>query len=156
MTPPDTPSSTFSAWPMSRSNSCMSTSSHGSFSYGNQPPSPLSLPPLIPDDDLENEASPDVSVGVLTPAFGPLGSPPRVFGEDFFGAGPLGSEPGTPPMREFRLASHSPLRKSLGFSKEDYFFSNPGSSSTKTCTLNGIPPHLSRVSQATIHLMIDR
>lgn len=98
----------------------------------------------MPEDDLEDDDNtPDVSVGILTPAFGPLASPPRIFGED--GAGSEGSQ--TPPMREFRLASHSPLRKSLGFSKEDYFFSNPGHSSTKTCTLNGIPPHLSRVCQ---------
>lgn len=104
----------------------------------------------MPEDDLEDDTAPDVSVGILTPAFGPLGSPPKIFGEDVFGAGAL-VEPQTPPMREFRLASHSPLRKSLGFSKEDYFFSNPGVSSTKTCTLNGIPPHLSRVSPVALN-----
>lgn len=103
----------------------------------------------MPEDDLEDDTAPDVSVGILTPHFGPLSSPPKIFGEDVFGAGAL-EQPQTPPMREFRLASHSPLRKSLGFSKEDYFFSNPGVSPTKTCTLNGIPPHLSRVGR--LHL----
>lgn len=153
-TPPDTLLSTSSARSKSRSNSSMSTSPHGSCIYDHQSPSPVPLPPLMPDDDLADQASGDVSIGVLTPAFGPLESPPKILGEDVFEAGLSGSDPPTPPIRQFRFASHSPLRKSLGFSQEDYFSSNPGSSSTKAWTLSGIPPHLSRVSQSSHPLTI--
>lgn len=140
-TPPETLTSSSSGWPTSRSNSSMSISPHDLVSSGNHSPSSSPLPPLMPD----HEASPGVSVDVLTPEFEPLRSPSEVLVEDVYEAEPWDGESQAPRTRGFRLASHSPLRKSLGFQKEDYFLSNPGSSSTKTCTLNGIPPHLSRV-----------
>jgi hypothetical protein len=142
MTPPDTPQAQFGSWAMQRSSSISSTSSSGSGSgsgrryshFLTSPPSPLSLPPLMPEDDMMDEETPDMSVGIMTPA-----SPPKE-GESWN----QGSRSPPSPHREFRFASHSPLRKSLGFIKEDYFFAAPGMQ--RSMSLDGIPPHLSRVS----------
>ena len=140
MTPPDTPTSQFGSWPMQRSSSISSTGSSSSSSgrrYSHysptSPPSPLSLPPLMPEDDMDDEEIPDMSVGIMTPA-----SPPKADGLN------QGQRSPPSPQREFRFASHSPLRKSLGYIKEDYFFTAPGMQ--RSMSLDGIPPHLSRVS----------
>jgi len=141
MTPPDTPTAQFGSWPMQRSSSISSTSSSGSGSgrryshFLTSPPSPLSLPPLMPEDDMDDEETPDMSVGIMTPA-----SPPK----DTVESWNQGQRSPPSPQREFRFASHSPLRKSLGFIKEDYFFAAPGMQ--RSLSLDGIPPHLSRVS----------
>lgn len=141
MTPPDTPQAQqFGSWPMQRSSSISSNSSSGSGSgrrlsyFPTSPPSPLSLPPLMPEDDMDDVDTPNMSVGIMTPA-----SPPK--DNESWNQGQR-SPPS--PQREFRFASHSPLRKSLGFIKEDYFFAAPGMQ--RSMSLDGIPPHLSRVS----------
>jgi hypothetical protein len=87
----------------------------------------------MPEGDMDDEESPDMSVGIMTPS-----SPPRE-GESWN----QGQRSPPSPQREFRFASHSPLRKSLGFIKEDYFFNAPGMQ--RSMSLDGIPPHLSRV-----------
>jgi len=87
----------------------------------------------MPEGDMDDEESPDMSVGIMTPS-----SPPKE-GETWN----QGQRSSPSPQREFRFASHSPLRKSLGFIKEDYFFSAPGMQ--RSMSLDGIPPHLSRV-----------
>lgn len=146
MTPPSTPMAQSGSWAMQRSSSVSSASGSGSSqgythyhsSQGRRysppsPPSPLSLPPLMPEDDINDDVSPDMSTGIMTPVTGPFGSPPKD-----------GQRSPPSPMREFRFASHSPLRKSLGFQKEDYFFNAP--SMHRSMSLDGIPPHLSRVS----------
>jgi hypothetical protein len=140
MTPPDTPQAQqfgSGSWPMQRSSSTSSSGSGSGRRYSyfpTSPPSPLSLPPLMPEGDMDDEESPDMSVGIMTPS-----SPPKE-GESWN----QGQRSPPSPQREFRFASHSPLRKSLGFIKEDYFFSAPGMQ--RSMSLDGIPPHLSRVS----------
>jgi hypothetical protein len=94
---------------------------------------------LMPEDDVEDDVSPNMSTGLLTPT-----SPPKENGWQSMD----GQRSPPSPQREFRFASHSPLRKSLGFSKEDYFFNAPGMQ--RSMSLDGIPPHLSRVSTSQI------
>jgi hypothetical protein len=84
----------------------------------------------MPEGDMDDDVSPDMSYGIHTPT-----SPPSSDGQR--------SPPS--PQREFRFASHSPRRKSLGYQREDYFFNAPGMQ--RSMSLDGIPPHLSRVSR---------
>jgi hypothetical protein len=153
MTPPATPQSAqfgSGSWPMQRSGSTSSTGSSSSSSgrrysqYGlTSPPSPLSLPPLMPEDDMDDIETPDMSTSVMTPA-----SPPK--GDGFN----QGQRSPPSPQREFKFASHSPLRKSLGFIKEDYFFTASGMQ--RSMSLDGIPPHLSRVSSLLLRFVSQK